>query len=120
MQRWTLLGVVLWAFSLVFVPSTRAQVFNPSVIWVQTAPSGACSTFAPMELLISTNPPALYSCNSVTNMWVSPAGSQGPAGPAGPVGSACNQTGCLVVGNGSTTSFTLTTNFGTVTHAGPD
>lgn len=98
------------------IPRANAQVYAPTVIWVLTAPSGACASYAPMQLLISTNPPALYSCNTVTNMWGSPAGAQGPAGPAGPVGSSAKAT---LTGDGSMTTLDIAHNFGTVTHSGP-
>lgn len=52
-----------------------AQPTNPSIVWVSTAPSGACTNGATLQAVISTG--SLYSCQSLTWAAVGPSGGGG-------------------------------------------
>jgi hypothetical protein len=75
----------------------RAQVSNPSIISVATAPSGACSPGLPNQQVISTG--VQYSCQVGT--WAAIAGGGGGATTFDQIGSGTNLGQGLVVGAGS-------------------
>jgi hypothetical protein len=54
-----------------------AQLSQPTIIWVPTAPSGACATFAPTELVYTVSPATLWGCDNVTNLWHQIGGTSG-------------------------------------------
>jgi hypothetical protein len=67
MRRWA------WMLVLFAVPALHAQVTNPGVRYVATAPSGACSQQPPVQVLNSSG--AIYTCANGT--WAVQGGGGG-------------------------------------------
>ena len=66
----------LWLF-LALPLAAFAQPSNPNVIYVSSAPSGACSASPPVQVVISTG--VMYTCNNGTWAAVSGGGGSAPS-----------------------------------------
>jgi hypothetical protein len=65
--------IIFGALLLLATVGAHAQVVNPTLIFVTTAPSGACTVPTPLQSVISTG--ALFSCQSGT--WATVGGGGG-------------------------------------------
>src|SRR5271170_4918825 len=90
-------------------PFLRAQVTNPSIVSVSSAPSGACTSGLPNQQVITTG--TQYSCQSGT--WGAIAGSGG-SGTVTSVG-VTTANGVSATGGPITTSGNFSFSLGAIT-----
>jgi hypothetical protein len=78
MGRHKMIKILLSATFLLLGLSVRAQVNNPTLIFVTTAPTGSCTVPTPLQSVISTG--SLYSCQAGT--WAQIGSGGGGSGTA--------------------------------------
>jgi hypothetical protein len=95
-----MIKILLSATFLLLGLSVRAQVNNPTLIFVTTAPTGSCTVPTPLQSVISTG--SLYSCQAGT--WT----QIGSGGGGGAVASVFGRTGAVVAASGDYTAAQVT------------
>jgi hypothetical protein len=108
----------------IFASALFAQPSNPTIIWVSSAPSGACTNGSALQAVVSTG--ALYSCQSSTWAAISGGGGGGdtitsPNGTLSIGGSSTNTTLDFNLANANTWTGiqTVANGNGTATFGGP-